>query len=111
MAARPDQRGKSAKAALREPAAPDLPADLTSAALPSHDLEDGGVYELLAFSDMELAGREAVGAEIDACRFASVNLSQVRLRRALVRDVAFDRCDLASLRALDSSFTRVAISA
>jgi len=95
---------------LREPAAPDLPADLAVGALPGHDLGDGGVYELLAFSDLDLSGREAAGAEIEACRYANVNLSQVKLRRGLVRDVIFERCDLANLRAVDSSFTRVAIS-
>jgi uncharacterized protein YjbI with pentapeptide repeats len=110
VAVRPERRGKRAKAALRDPAAPDLPADLAVGALPGNDLEDGRVYELLAFSDVDLSGREAAGAEIDACRYASVNLSQVKLRRGLVRDAIFERCDLANLRALDSSFTRVAVS-
>lgn len=111
MAGRSDRRENSRKEAIREPSAPDLPADLAPGALPDHDLEDGGVYELLAFSEVDLSGRKAVGAEIEACRFAGVNLGQLTLRRALVRDVAFDRCDLATVRALDSSFTRVAISA
>jgi uncharacterized protein YjbI with pentapeptide repeats len=95
---------------LREPAAPDLPADLAAADLSGHDLEDGGVYELLAFSGLDLSDREAAGAEIEECRFGNVILSRVKLRRGMVRDVAFDRCDLANLRGIDSSFTRVAIS-
>jgi len=95
---------------LREPAAPDLPAELPAADLAGHDLEDGGVYELLAFDEFDLSGREAAGAEIEACRYANVNLSQVKLRRGLVRDVTFERCDLANLSALDGSFTRVVIS-
>ena len=95
---------------MREPVAPDLPADLAPAALPGHDLEDGCVRELLAFSDLDLSGREAAGAEIEACHYANVNLSQVKLRRGLVRDVIFERCDLANLRGIDGSFTRVAIS-
>jgi len=98
------------KGELHEPTAPDLPAELPAADLAEHDLEDGGVYELLAFGDLDLSGREAAGAEIEACRYANVNLSKVKLRRGLVRDVTFERCDLANLRALDSSFTRVAIS-
>src|SRR5260221_7448918 len=65
---------------------------------------------MLAFSDLDLSGREAAGADIEACRYANVNLSQVKFRRALVRDLTFDRCDLANLRALDNAFTRVAIS-
>ena len=94
---------------MREPSAPDLPVDLAAADPSVHDLEDSGVYELLAFSDLDLSGREAAGADIEACRYANVNLSQVKLRRALVRDVTFDRCDLANLHALDSAFARVAI--
>ena len=107
MAARTDRARKKAP---RQPSAPDLPAELTSATLADHDLADGGVYELLAFADLDLSGREVTGAEIDACRYGNVNLSQARLRRTLVRDVAFDRCDLANLRALDCSFTRVAVT-
>lgn len=95
---------------MREPAAPDLPAELSAADLAGHDLENGGVYEMLAFGDLDVSGREAAGAEIEACRYSNVNLSRVKLRRGLVRDVVFDRCDLANLSALDSSFTRVAIS-
>ena len=79
--------------------------------MPEHDLDDGGIYELLAFTDLDISDREAAGAEIEACTFSTVKLSQVKLRRGLIRDVVFERCDLASLFALDSSFTRVALSA
>lgn len=112
----PGVSGRSARsssgrqAGPREPSAPDLPAELAAASLPEHDLDDGGIYELLAFAGLDLHEREAAGIEIEACRFSDVNLSQARLRRGLVRDVAFERCDLANLRALDSAFTRVALS-
>jgi uncharacterized protein YjbI with pentapeptide repeats len=109
VAGRTDRRRKG-KAGPREPSPPDLPADLAPASLPEHDLDDGGIYELLAFSGLDVSGRAAVGAEIEACTFANVNLSQVTLRRGLIRDAAFERSDLANLRALDSSFTRVALS-
>jgi uncharacterized protein YjbI with pentapeptide repeats len=95
---------------LRRPAPPDLPAGLAPAALPGHDLTDGGVYELLAYTRLDLSCREVAGVEIEECRYCEVHLGQARLRRGLVRDVAFDRCDLANLRALDCSFTRVALS-
>ncbi len=95
----------------REPAAPDLPADLTPGTLDVHDLVDGGGYESLAFTDLDLSDREVTGVEIEACRYGNVNLSQARLRRSLIRDVVFDRCDLANLRALDCTLTRVAVSA
>lgn len=112
MAGRPDRSGKGGgKKAPRQPSEPDLPAELTPGTLGDNDLENGGVYESLAFTDLDLSGREAAGAEIEACRYSNVSLSQSRLRRGLIRDVSFDRCDLANLRALDCSFTRVAITA
>jgi len=108
MAGRTDRARKKGP---RQPSAPDLPAKLTAATIADHDLADGGVYELLAFADLDFSGREVTGAEIEACRYGNVNLSQARLRRTLIRDVAFDRCDLANLRALDCSMTRVAVTA
>ena len=102
---------RARKKGPRQPAVPDLPAELPAASPADQDLEDGGVYELLAFTDLDLSGREVTGAEIEACRYGNVNLSQGRLRRTLIRDVAFDRCDLANLRALDCSLTRVSVTA
>ncbi|MGI9005152.1 MAG: pentapeptide repeat-containing protein [Streptosporangiaceae bacterium] len=90
---------------------PRLPAKFTAAALPGNDLGDSVICELLAYADLDLSGREAAGAEIEACTFANVNLSQGRLRRGLIRDVRLERCDLANLRALDSSLTRVELLA
>ena len=111
MASRSGGSGKGGKAAPRLPAAPDLPAGLKAAALPGNDLDDGAICELLAYADADLSGRQAAGAEIEACTFANVNLSQGKLRRGLIRDVRFERCDLANLRALDSSLTRVELLA
>jgi uncharacterized protein YjbI with pentapeptide repeats len=93
----------------RQPAEPDLPADLSPAALPGDDLEDGSVLLGLEFADIDWSGREAAGAEIDQCRLDAVSLSRARLRRALIRDAVLDRCDLANLQARDSSMTRVAV--
>lgn len=101
--------GKGAKPVPRLPAEPDLPAEFTPASLPGADLDDGAIRELLAYAEQDLSGREAAGAEIEACTFANVNLSHVTLRRGLIRDVRFEGCDLANLRALDSSLTRVAL--
>lgn len=107
MPGRSGGSGKGGKAAPRPPAEPDLPAELSAASLPGHDVDDGAIRELLAYADLDLSGRRAAGAEIEACTFANVNLSQGQLRRGLVRDVRFERCDLANLRALDCSLTRV----
>jgi uncharacterized protein YjbI with pentapeptide repeats len=106
VASRSGSSGKG-KAAPRPLAEPDLPAELKAAALPANDLDDGAVRELLAYAELDLSGRAAAGAEIEACTFASVNLSRSTLRRGLIRDVRLERCDLANLRALDSSLTRV----
>lgn len=89
--------------------APDLPADLAPANLPGDDLADGGAHLLLVFDGLDLSGREAMNAEVDECQYRDVNLSQVSLRRATIRDAGFERCDLANLRARDSSMNRVAV--
>ncbi len=101
--------GKRARA--REPFAPDLPAELAAGALPADDLTDGAIHLCLAFEDADLSGREAADAEIDQCSYRNVSLSRVTLRRATVRDAIFDHCDLANLRARDSSMLRTAVSA
>jgi len=96
---------------LTQPSPPDLPADLPVAATGDHDLADGDVYEMLAFADEDWSDREVVGAEIEACTFGNVNLSRTRLKRVVIRDARFDRCDLANLHAHDGTFVRVAITA
>lgn len=95
----------------REPSAPDLPAELAAGTLPADDLTDGAVQLCLQLNDVDLSGREAADAEIDQCRYGNVSLSQVKLRRATIRDAVFDRCDLANLRARDSSMLRTAVTA
>lgn len=96
---------------MREPVAPTLPATLRTAVLPDDDLVDGGVHLSLAFEDADLSSRDAVGAEIDQCRYTNVNLSQTKLHRGMIRDAVFDRCDLANLRARDCSLSRSTVSA
>lgn len=96
---------------LTQPSPPDLPADLPAAGPGEHDLADGDVYEMLAFEDVDWSDREAVGVEVEACTFADVNISRTRLKRVVIRDARFDRCDLANLHAHDGSFVRVAIAA
>jgi len=96
---------------VREPAAPDIPDELTETSLPEADLDDGVVQAGLAVRDVDLSGRAAAGAELEQCRYTAVNFGGVRLRRATIRDVEFDRCDLANLLARDSSLIRVAVRA
>ena len=96
---------------MRQPAAPDIPADLGPASLPGDDITDESLHLSLSFEDLDLSGRAAAGAEFEQCRYGNVNLSQLTLRRAVIRDVTFDRCDLANLRARESSMCRTAVSA
>jgi uncharacterized protein YjbI with pentapeptide repeats len=103
--------GRQQRTARRDPLAPDLPADLTPGALPDDDLGNGALHVCLSFDGTDLSGRESANADIDQCRYRNVNLSHVKLRRAEVRDVVFDRCDLANLRARDCSMSRTAVLA
>jgi uncharacterized protein YjbI with pentapeptide repeats len=96
--------------AVTEPAEPDLPDDLTMAGLPEADLYDGASHYGLAVADLDLSDREAAGAEIDQCRYTTVKLGGVRLRRGTIRDSVFDRCDLANLRAREASMFRTQLT-
>lgn len=99
---------RSARSGVRiaEPAAPDLPDHLTAAGLPEAELDDGAVHFGLDVADLDLADREAAGLELEQSRYKAVTLAGTRLRRAMIRDVRFDRCDLANLRARETSMIR-----
>jgi uncharacterized protein YjbI with pentapeptide repeats len=107
----PRRTGRNPRPSVKEPSAPDLPEELTRAVLPEAELFDGAVHVGLAVDDLDLSGREASGAELDQCRYQNVNFAQVRLNRATVKDVEFSRCDLANVRARNSSIRRAIISA
>ncbi|HET7014115.1 MAG TPA: pentapeptide repeat-containing protein [Streptosporangiaceae bacterium] len=89
-----------------EPSEPDLPAELTVAGLAEADLDDGAVHYGLDVADLDLCDRESANLEIDQSRYTAVNFSGVRLRRGMIRDAVFDRCDLANLRARETSMLR-----
>ncbi|HYK31764.1 MAG TPA: pentapeptide repeat-containing protein [Streptosporangiaceae bacterium] len=109
MAGRTYRTASGRRAKVREPAAPDLPDDLIETSLPEAELDDGVAQVGLAVSDVDLSGRQVAGAELDECRYTTVSFASVQLRRATIRDVEFDRCDLANLLARDSSLIRVAV--
>jgi len=91
---------------VSEPAEPDLPDSLTVASLAETELDDGAVHYGLDVADLDLSDQESANLEIDQSRYTSVNLSGVRLRRGMVRDAIFDRCDLANLRGRETSMLR-----
>jgi len=108
--ARPGRPAGIRRYGIKEPQAPDLPEELTPGSLPEADLVDGAVLAGLAVDDLDLSGREAAGAELDQCRYRNVTLAQVRLNRVMVKDAEFSHCDLANLRARDSSIRRAVVS-
>jgi hypothetical protein len=111
VAGRTYRTSSGRRAKVREPAIPDIPDDLDEASLPDAGLDDGAVHAGLAVAEIDLSGREAAGVEFDQCRYDAVTFADVRLRRAMIRDVQFSRCDLANLLAGDSSLIRVAVQA
>jgi uncharacterized protein YjbI with pentapeptide repeats len=112
VAGRSDRAVSSRRARKsRSPATPDVPAELTRAELPEADLDDDVVHAGLDIRELDLSGREAAGAELDQCRYSSVSFGEVRLRRATLKDVVFDKCDLANLRARECSIRRASFAA
>jgi uncharacterized protein YjbI with pentapeptide repeats len=109
MAGRTSQARGAKRARFTEPAAPDLPDTLAAGTLPEAELSDGGLHAGLAVDDVDFSGRQVAGFEIDQCRYQGVSLSEVRLQRAEIKDAEFSGCDLANLRARESSMRRSAI--
>lgn len=101
------RRSASQRARVREPSEPDLPDDLDKADLPEADLYDGAAHFGLDVADLDLSDRDAAGLEVDQSRYTAVKFGGVRLGRATIKDAVFDRCDLANLRARETSLFRV----
>jgi uncharacterized protein YjbI with pentapeptide repeats len=100
------RRSASQRARVREPSEPDLPDDLTKAGLPEADLYDGASHFGLDVADLDLSDRDAAGLEVDQSRYTAVKFGGVRLGRGAIKDAVFDRCDLANLRARETSLFR-----
>lgn len=111
MAGRAYRTASGRRVKVREPATPDIPDRLDEATSIDVEFDNGAVHAGLAVTDVDLSGREAAGVEFDQCRLVAVNFGDVVLRRATIRDVEFDRCDLANLLARESSLIRVAVHA
>jgi uncharacterized protein YjbI with pentapeptide repeats len=100
------RRSARSGARIAEPAAPDLPVGLTAAGLPEAELDDGAVHYGLDVADLDLSDCEAASVELEQSRYTAVTFAGVRLRRGMIRDAIFDRCDLANLRGRESSMLR-----
>jgi uncharacterized protein YjbI with pentapeptide repeats len=111
MAGRQERNSSSRRPGIRAPQEPDLPAGLPEAKPGQADLFDGALHAGLEVADLDLSGQEAAEAEIDQCRYRNVTFAEVRLNRATIKDADFSRCDLANLRARESSMRRVTMNA
>ncbi|MHB1431987.1 MAG: pentapeptide repeat-containing protein [Streptosporangiaceae bacterium] len=102
----PSSRGKPP----REPTAPSVPDELSVPVVPAA-VGDEASYVAMLLADLDLSGRSCTSSELDQCRCRGVDLSRTALRRVTVTDTAFERCDLANLRARDCSLRRVSVHA
>lgn len=80
------------------------------AELPRDELEDEAFWEGIEFSGTDLSGRSAAILEATGCGFVRAGLSTVELTRALFTDCRFEGCDLANLRAEESTLRRVRVA-
>lgn len=96
---------------LKEPVAPKMPASLTIARLPEHDLEDDGTYRSMEFKGVDLSSRHADAADFEGCRFVDTRFSGTQLRRTGFTDVELERCDLSNMTARTSAMHRTRTSA
>ncbi len=91
------------------PKAPTLPAELTEADLPEHDLVDEGFYSALAFGGLDLTDRMADDAEFEGCTFTHTRLTGSALRRVLMQEADLKNADLAGVEVRDGSLMRATI--
>ena len=74
----------------------------------SIDPEDGGRYEDLLYSGLDLRGVTLAEAVFSGCRFERCTLSGATLYRCSLLDCAFDDCDLSNLQVPNSRFVDAA---
>jgi uncharacterized protein YjbI with pentapeptide repeats len=104
------RRGAGANIRAAVPTKPAPPNALDTAELPTHDVENDAARNALDYLGLDLAGRSAAFAEFKRCRFAHSNLSGTTFERATFTDCLFHNCDIANLRARQSSMTRAELS-
>lgn len=95
----------------RTPAPPRLPATPAQPEEGWAGWVDDGQLTGLALDGLDLTGRDVRAVEATGCRFADTALAGGGLEQVVLTDCVFDHCDLANLRAHDSSMVRVALSA
>jgi uncharacterized protein YjbI with pentapeptide repeats len=101
----PPQRTNSARA-IR---APQIPARLVAAALPTERLEDHEHYHALALEQQDLSGQTATRPGFDGVRFTQVNLSATHLREPQILDVRFQHCNFANAEWPNALLQRVEV--
>jgi uncharacterized protein YjbI with pentapeptide repeats len=112
VAVSPSQRAVPAArrtGARPAPRQPKLPAALTPARWPEDLLQDEGVYLSLEYENVDLADRSVISAEIDQCRFRTVNFGRGEMERTRITDSVFQGCDFANFRVSASSLVRAVL--
>ena len=102
----PAARDRTAATTARTPTAPRLPVVAAEPAEGWDGWVDDAELTGLALRGHELTGRDVRSVAATGCRFVDTGLAGGRLEQAVFGDCAFDHCDLANLRANDSSLVR-----
>jgi uncharacterized protein YjbI with pentapeptide repeats len=104
-------RDRTATATSRTPASPRLPAAPAEPEEGWDGWADEGQLNGLALRGLDLSGREVRSVAVTGCRFTDTALAAGRLEQAVFTDCVLDHCDLANLRAHDSSLARATVTA
>lgn len=75
-----------------------------------HDFHDDAEYRALEYAGFDLSARKTHSLEVDDCRFTDSKLSGMVLSRATFTKSEFDQCDLANIRAEQSSLLHSKVS-
>ncbi|GIH89990.1 pentapeptide repeat-containing protein [Planobispora siamensis] len=106
-----DSARPKAPAAPKDPVVPKIPAALTPAEVPRHDLDDDTAYRSAEFRSADLSDRHVDGLDIEGCRLLDTRFSGTAMRRASLSDVELERCDLSNMTARASTMHRARVSA
>ncbi|GAA4581618.1 pentapeptide repeat-containing protein [Planotetraspora phitsanulokensis] len=101
----------TARRRQKEPAAPKVPASLTPARLPEHDLENDGSYRAMLFKSLDLSSRRVRTPEFEGCSLVDTAFAGTEMHRAEFTDVELGRCDLSNMRVRSASVHRAVVSA
>ncbi|GGJ90291.1 hypothetical protein GCM10010123_20120 [Pilimelia anulata] len=92
------------------PQPPTVPAALTRAVLPDHDLDHEVSFDRVEFDGLDLTGRRAGGVQFEECRLARTNLAETVLDRSQFSECVAEQANWANLKATKSTLLRCRLS-